>query len=356
MERFEDVFVNAFVSFISLLIIGPVVQQDTKSLFVTTAATGLCWTTPVRPGQTVTNHYSSPAHSASGVNQRFGKLRFVWKLDPTKGSTYDGSVYVPDLPQTLSQQCSWRLISGANPQVIEQSGNKILMFPSNLGAEEIEFTVEVKPVDLREKIKELEETATAEGDATSQKEWLKPTVPVDSDAREFQSLANELRKKNPVKTVRAVLAWMDKNYKKEVVFPLLPASRSLKRGSGECAANSMVFVGLCQAAGVPARVVQGLVNGASTLGESGTISCHMWAEVWFSGLDWVPVEPQRPNSLGYLAANDWLQPYIKLEHWDPKLSPYIPTNGATLTPASNLGLMTGSPGVSYHLLSRTTEK
>ncbi len=136
-------------------------------------------------------------------------------------------------------------------------------------------------------------------------EWLRPTVVVDSRASAFRRLAPSLRRRNPVETIRAILEWIESDYRKAGVGPDLPASKTLERGSGECASNSMVFVGLCQACDVPARVVQGLVLDAPTLFRTLVIEVG-------SGLAWVllalaspiriqvtiPIEHLRATSFG----------------------------------------------------------
>ncbi len=68
--------------------------------------------------------------------------------------------------------------------------------------------------------------------------------------------------------------------------------------SGKCADLNALYVGLCRAAGLPARDVYGIRVadsrfGYKSLGRSGDISKaqHCRAEVWLANWGWVPVDP-----------------------------------------------------------------
>ena len=68
---------------------------------------------------------------------------------------------------------------------------------------------------------------------------------------------------------------------------------------GKCADLSALFVGLCRAAGIPARDVYGLRvapsgKGLRSLGltsDDATRAQHCRAEVYLTGYGWVPVDP-----------------------------------------------------------------
>jgi hypothetical protein len=59
----------------------------------------------------------------------------------------------------------------------------------------------------------------------------------------------------------------------------------------------MLFVALCRAAGVPSRPVWGvafLPKGFAS---------HNWDEVYIAGVGWVPVDPQKVETFGWLPTN-----------------------------------------------------
>jgi transglutaminase-like putative cysteine protease len=119
-----------------------------------------------------------------------------------------------------------------------------------------------------------------------------------------------LKTADRVETVRSILKWLKTNveYKNELVgigkVDFTKVEELLKRGHAECRGYTMLFVGLCRAAGIPARSVWGLIRIAPT-GErpKGSWASHNWAEVYFPGSGWVPVDPQKPETLGWLPSN-----------------------------------------------------
>ncbi|GEM_PF-1036390 len=87
-------------------------------------------------------------------------------------------------------------------------------------------------------------------------------------------------------TIQGILDWIKKNLQyKEHNDSLRDAARAMSVGKGKCSDFSNVFVTLCRAKGLPAKVVKGLTvyfNNDPT---------HQWAEVFISGLGWVPFDP-----------------------------------------------------------------
>ncbi len=65
------------------------------------------------------------------------------------------------------------------------------------------------------------------------------------------------------------------------------ASWALENGKGDCSEYSYLFVALCRAVGIPARIEAGFVF--HYVGES-TEDGHMWAEYFLENYGWVPVD------------------------------------------------------------------
>jgi F0F1-type ATP synthase assembly protein I len=62
---------------------------------------------------------------------------------------------------------------------------------------------------------------------------------------------------------------------------------ALENRTGDCSEHSYLFVALCRAAGIPARIKTGF--GFSLVGET-TDNGHMWAEYYLEGYGWIPVD------------------------------------------------------------------
>lgn len=63
---------------------------------------------------------------------------------------------------------------------------------------------------------------------------------------------------------------------------------TLKQKQGDCGDFSDLFVAMCRAKGVPARICDGYVTAEVAKGD---IAGHTWAEVFLKDLGWVPIDP-----------------------------------------------------------------
>jgi hypothetical protein len=63
---------------------------------------------------------------------------------------------------------------------------------------------------------------------------------------------------------------------------------ALVNGTGDCSEYSYLFVALCRAVGIPARVNVGFGFQGS---QKSVVDGHMWAEYYLQGNGWVPVDP-----------------------------------------------------------------
>ncbi|MHB8994477.1 MAG: transglutaminase-like domain-containing protein [Armatimonadota bacterium] len=93
---------------------------------------------------------------------------------------------------------------------------------------------------------------------------------------------------------------------------LIPLGRqdvlfTLHTGRAVCTGFAQLYVTLCRAAGVPARLVAG----------RGRYGFHNWAEVWLVGKGWVPVDPTRGRNRSAFGILDRdIHPYdSQRENW-----------------------------------------
>jgi transglutaminase-like putative cysteine protease len=132
---------------------------------------------------------------------------------------------------------------------------------------------------------------------------LGPAETFDPASPKLQKVAAEVKGENSVATVRNVLAWMHKNiaYKLQnksiVELDFKNVDEILDRGHAECRGYTMLFAALCRAAGVPARPLWGILILPR---EQGGFASHNWDEVYIAGCGWVPVDPQKPETFGWL--------------------------------------------------------
>lgn len=78
------------------------------------------------------------------------------------------------------------------------------------------------------------------------------------------------------------------------------ALAGLQTGSGCCEEYASLFVAVCRASGVPARIVNGYANDQDELAQDAqpmnmSGRRHQWAEFYVDGKGWIPVDPTLSN-------------------------------------------------------------
>jgi transglutaminase-like putative cysteine protease/sugar lactone lactonase YvrE len=95
--------------------------------------------------------------------------------------------------------------------------------------------------------------------------------------------------KNTYWIARKIFNYLIENLYYERVGGWNTAPTVLKRGNGSCSEYTFAFISMCRAAGLPARYV----GSAVVRGDESCIDdvFHRWAEVYFPGYGWIPVDP-----------------------------------------------------------------
>ncbi len=113
-----------------------------------------------------------------------------------------------------------------------------------------------------------------------------------TDSPFMQKIAKELKgdQKNPYWIARSIFDYVRNTleYKLEGGWNTAPVV--LQRGTGSCSEYTFSFVGLCRAAGIPARYVGAIV----VRGDDASIDdvFHRWPEVYLPNYGWIPMDPQ----------------------------------------------------------------
>lgn len=228
-----------------------------------------------------------------------------FNLDPRKGQMAGGT-YAIALPKSnlpyqsvtyeIGEVRSHRLVKGEVNDVlyVVPQGNKTFSLTQK---------VTVTPYSFK---KELAK-ATAKPLPEDVRIFLGPSDTINPKSPALTKVVAELKGDSTVETARNILAWMKKNiqYKLDkrplTQLDFESVDEIVKRGHAECRGNAMLFTALCRAAGIPARPIWGLTRvGAGQDMQFGDIASHNWSEIYVSGCGWVPVDPQRPESLGFL--------------------------------------------------------
>jgi hypothetical protein len=232
-----------------------------------------------------------------------------WELDPKKAVLTNGlaAVALPkaDLPY---QSVSYEISGVRSQRLVKGEVNDVLLVVPRGDKIKLTTKVTVKPYSYKAKL----DTAPARGPLPAEaRSCLGPCETIDPRSPVLRKIVSGLKAAGPVDTARNILGWMKTNveYKLETTkigkLDFTSVDELVERGHAECKGYTMLFVGLCRAAGVPARSVWGLTRVAPGQDRRfGDIASHNWAEVYVSGVGWVPVDPQHPETLGFLPTND----------------------------------------------------
>jgi tetratricopeptide (TPR) repeat protein len=230
-----------------------------------------------------------------------------WDLDPRKGLATKGSLIIAlpkgDLP---NQSVTYEVTGARSHRIVKTEANHVLyVVPQGLKPFRVTTKVTLQPYSYK---KELAK-ASKDPLPAAAKSYLGPCECINPKSPALTKVVAELKTDDRVQTVRNILKWMRKNveYKNESkdagTLDFKVVDEIVKRGHAECRGYSMLFTALCRAAGIPARPVWGLNRiPPSPMQPKGGWASHNWAEVYFPGSGWIPLDPQAPESLGWLPA------------------------------------------------------
>jgi transglutaminase-like putative cysteine protease len=137
-----------------------------------------------------------------------------------------------------------------------------------------------------------------EGAEPADAAYLAPTASVQSTAPAIQKLAVKLcaGKSSDLAKVKAVADYVYNYLEKRPVLGIPDALTVLKSGKGDCNEHSVLFTAIARAAGIPTRMVAGV------LFFKGAFYYHAWNEVRIAG-KWLSVDAttdQLPADLGHI--------------------------------------------------------
>ena len=228
-----------------------------------------------------------------------------WNLDPQKGRLVGGALPVALPKGNLPYQSVTYEISGVQShRLVKGEVNDVLyVVPQGTRPFPLTTKVTVEPYSYR---KELAK-ATSKPLPDEVRVFLGPGEVMDPRSPALKKVVAGLKGDNGADTARNILAWMKKNVEYKLDKPNIgqldfnSVDEVLERGHAECRGYALLFTALCRAAGVPARPVWGLERMSPGQDQRfGDIASHNWTEIYVSGSGWIPVDPQRPETFGFL--------------------------------------------------------
>jgi tetratricopeptide (TPR) repeat protein len=228
----------------------------------------------------------------------------TWNLDPSdpQKRKFIGEAIPLALPKgELPYQTVTVQVKGARSHrfVRGEANDVVRVVPDGKKPFQVITKVTVQPVAYKAKLEKARDGSLP----PSVRPYLGAADSIDPASPVLKKIAAEVKGKNSVETVQNILAWLKKNitYKSEssdiTKLDFESVDEIVKRGHAECRGYTMLFAALCRAAGVPARPVWGLLFLPKGF------DSHNWDEVYISGVGWVPVDPQKAETFGWLPIN-----------------------------------------------------
>lgn len=113
---------------------------------------------------------------------------------------------------------------------------------------------------------------------------LQPSLLVQSDAEALKKQAFEIvgEQKNGLQAVRTISSWVYRNLEKRPTLSIPNALAVYELRAGDCNEHSVLFAALARAAGIPTRIVAGLLYSEDRF------FYHAWNEVYLG--EWIAVD------------------------------------------------------------------
>ena len=160
--------------------------------------------------------------------------------------------------------------------------------------------------------------------ADEYRDFLRHEKYIEKDHRRIQEIAEGIEGETEIEVVKNIYDYVLDNMEYSTLGKKdWGAVKAVQLGKGDCTEYSDLFVALCRAKNIPARVESGY-----TVGFSPTTTRHNWAEVYLQEYGWVPFDPSTGdvrNAIIRGKAFSNLPPvYIYLSHVrnDPVLGKY----------------------------------
>ena len=203
--------------------------------------------------------------------------------------------FVTLVPQTIPDR---QTISSINyspkpSRIFSRNGNQYAEFvffnPKRYVKIKINIKAELFEYTIMTAIEKGEKTPVNNLDLA---EFMKQEKYIEKDDPRIQQAANGIEGQADIEKVLNVYDYVTENMEYSIANKnALGAVNALKRGKGDCTEYSDLFVALCRAKNIPARVITGY-----RVNRDATSPKHNWVEVYLQGYGWVPFDPSNGDA------------------------------------------------------------
>ena len=173
-------------------------------------------------------------------------------------------------------------------RIFNENGNRYAEFVFEKPQKHVEIKIRVKAELFRYDLLTARTKAREEHPTDYRfTDFLRHERHIEKDDRQIQEIADGIESQTEIDVVKKIYDYVLDNMEYVVRGRKdQGAVRALEQGRGDCTEYSDLFVALCRAKNIPARVVAGYTVRADT-----ATSKHNWAEVYLKDYGWVPFDP-----------------------------------------------------------------
>jgi hypothetical protein len=226
------------------------------------------------------------------------RLRYEFRITPQGGHTW---IAIPQ-ESTVQHNVVLKFLSlpPANVYTDPTFGNAVLYYTNP--QQEITGTLELSTELPRSFYVDEDRIPAYDRSADLFKLYTRSEYWIEADVPEIVSLAQTIvgHETNPFIAARMINDYVGTHISKEAIpwtgdhaqyRNEYGALATLRRGSGSCQNQALVFVALSRAAGIPARVVHGINSAALDTERNLEDWSHAWAEFWLPEYGWIAADP-----------------------------------------------------------------
>lgn len=210
----------------------------------------------------------------------------------TPGIDTHSLIYDVAIPRTISKRQRIRKVElTPSPEYrFEEEGINFARFKFKRPTQpiEIRMTISASLCHCDFYTAKLTRTAKTQDLESDLSKWLISEPFIEKDATEIKEVARKLRSRDLEFTLQSMMGFVVQHVRQG---PYDPRDRgalwALKAKTGDCSECADLFVALCRANSIPARVCEGYVL---PLVPGETLK-HAWAEAYLDDLGWVPFDP-----------------------------------------------------------------
>ena len=244
-----------------------------------------------------------------------------WRYDIDVSEGTEKVKFVLLVPQSMARRQEVRSYhTSLRPaRTYSKSGNQYVEFVFDAPTADIQLTITAEVELHRYDLETALTSGVAAPDPDDLGRVLLPEPHVQSDDVGVVAAARRIAGETPMMLARAIYSWVvDTMSYGGFSESELGATGALEQREGDCTDYADLFVALCRARGVPARVAKGIVT---DFGDD--TSKHSWAEAWLGRLGWVPFDPLW-GDLGKSTVDRMRPVYLTLSYTrnDPELDGY----------------------------------